>query len=49
MPRLKALLSLFKNIHIQSLIGNAVMAVVGIGTMAILYRALPVDQMGEYL
>src|SRR6202000_1164679 len=48
-PSLKTLFSVFKNIHFQSLIGNGVMAVVSIGTMAILYRALPVEQVGEYL
>lgn len=46
---IKKLLSIFKNIHFQSLLGNGIMAVFGMVTIAILYRKLPVVEMGVYI
>lgn len=46
---LKKLLSIFKNMHFQSLLGNAVMAGFGMITLAILYRGLSVTDLGIYI
>jgi len=46
---IKKLLSIFKNIHFQSLLGNGIMAVCGMLTLAILYRKLSVVDMGVYI
>jgi O-antigen/teichoic acid export membrane protein len=48
MSFVKKILSFFKNIHFQSLLGNGVMAVFGLLTSAILFRALSVDDIGVY-
>lgn len=46
----KKIISLFKNIHVQSLMGNGVMAAFGMLTFAILYRVMPNEkEMGIYL
>jgi len=44
----KALL-VFKNLHFLSLLGNGMMAVFGMVTLAILYRKLSVVEMGVYI
>ncbi|MBS1666149.1 MAG: oligosaccharide flippase family protein [Bacteroidetes bacterium] len=49
MSIIKKALSLFKNIHFQSLLGNGVMGVVGMLTVAILYRALSIKEVGIYV
>lgn len=49
MSFIKTILSSFKNIHFQSLLGNGVMAIFGMLTIAILYRALPVNEIGIYV
>jgi len=46
---LKKLLLIFKNIHFLSLLGNGIMAIFGMVTLAILYRTLPVVEMGVYI
>lgn len=46
---IKKLLLVFKNIHFLSLFGNGMMAVFGMVTLAILYRKLPVVEMGVYI
>jgi O-antigen/teichoic acid export membrane protein len=48
MSFVKKILSFFKNIHFQSLLGNGVMAVFGLLTSAILFRALSVEDIGVY-
>ena len=48
MSLVKKILSSFKNIHFQSLLGNGVMAVFGLITSAILFRALSVEDIGLY-
>jgi O-antigen/teichoic acid export membrane protein len=40
--------SSFKNVHFQSLLGNGVMAIFGLLTFAILFRALSVNDIGLY-
>jgi O-antigen/teichoic acid export membrane protein len=42
-------LSSLKNIHLQSLLGNGVMAAFGMLTMALLYRALSLKDIGLYV
>lgn len=37
----KKIISIYKNIHFQSLLGNGVMAVIGMVTLGLLYRSLP--------
>lgn len=49
MSLINKILSLFKNIHFQSLLGNGVMAVFGMVTIAVLYRALSVREIGVYV
>ncbi|SDJ56689.1 Membrane protein involved in the export of O-antigen and teichoic acid [Pedobacter sp. ok626] len=49
MSFIKTILSSFKNIHFQSLLGNGVMAIFGVVTIAILYRALPFKEIGVYV
>lgn len=49
MSLIKTVLATFKNIHFQSLLGNGVMATFGMVTMAILYRALSVNDIGVYV
>lgn len=49
MPFFKKILNFFKNIHFQSLIGNGVMSVFGMLTIAILYRALSLKDIGIYV
>ncbi|MBB6498110.1 oligosaccharide flippase family protein [Pedobacter cryoconitis] len=49
MSFIKKILSSFKNIHFQSLLGNGVMAIFGMVTIAILYRALSVKDIGVYV
>jgi len=49
MSFVKKILSSFKNIHFQSLLGNGVMAIFGMVTIAILYRALSVKDIGVYV
>lgn len=49
MSFIKTVLSSFKNIHFQSLLGNGVMAIFGMVTIAILYRALSVNDIGVYV
>jgi O-antigen/teichoic acid export membrane protein len=49
MSFIKKILSSFKNIHFQSLLGNGVMAIFGMLTIAILYRALSVEDIGVYV
>jgi O-antigen/teichoic acid export membrane protein len=48
MPFINKLLSPFKNIHFQSLIGTGVMSVLGMATYAVLYRALSIKDFGVY-
>ena len=49
MSFIKKIFSSFKNIHFQSLLGNGVMAIFGMLTIAILYRALSVEDIGVYV
>lgn len=49
MPVIKKLLSVFKNIHFQSLLGNGVMAVFSMVTIGILYRAMSILEAGVYV
>lgn len=46
---IKKLLSIFKNMHFQSLLGNAMMSGFGMITLAILYRGLSVNDIGIYI
>jgi O-antigen/teichoic acid export membrane protein len=46
---IKKLLLVFKNIHFLSLLGNGMMSVFGMVTLAILYRKLSVPDMGVYI
>jgi O-antigen/teichoic acid export membrane protein len=39
----------YNNIHLQSLLGNGVMALFGMGTIIILYRALSLKDLGVYV
>jgi len=49
MNLIKKALSLFQNIHIQSLLGNGVMAIFNMLALALLYRALSVNDIGVYV
>jgi O-antigen/teichoic acid export membrane protein len=49
MQLLKKVSAVRKNIHFQSLLGNGVMAVLGMLTIAILYRGLSVKDIGIYI
>lgn len=49
MNLVKKAISLFQNIHIQSLLGNGVMAVFNMLALALLYRALSVNDIGVYV
>jgi O-antigen/teichoic acid export membrane protein len=49
MHLIKNIFSSLKNIHLQSLIGNGVMASFGMLTMALLYRALSLKDIGIYV
>ena len=49
MSIIKYLLGSFKNIHFQSLLGNGIMAIIGMVTIAILYRSLTVNDIGVYI
>jgi len=49
MSLIKKVFLTFKNIHFQSLVGNGVMAVFGMVTIAILYRALSLREVGIYI
>jgi O-antigen/teichoic acid export membrane protein len=47
---IKKAISFYKqNVHIQSLMGNGLMAFIGMGSTALLYRGLPVVELGIYL
>lgn len=46
---LRRLVSNFKNIHFQSLLGNGVMSLFGMGTIMLLYRALSLKDLGAYV
>ncbi len=49
MQVLKKVIAIRKNIHFQSLLGNGVMAVLGMLTIAVLYRGLSVKDIGIYI
>ncbi len=49
MNLIKKAISLFQNIHIQSLLGNGVMAIFNMLALALLYRALSVNDIGVYV
>ena len=49
MQLLKKVSAVRKNIHFQSLLGNGVMAILGMLTIAILYRGLSVKDIGIYI
>ena len=49
MPLVQKALALFKNVHFQSLLGNGVMAGLGMLTIALLYRALSINDIGVYV
>lgn len=49
MNLIKKAISLFQNIHIQSLLGNGVMAIFNMLALALLYRALSVNDIGIYV
>lgn len=49
MRLIKAIIPVFKNIHFQSLVGNIIMSAISLGTMALLYRAMSLVEMGVYL
>ena len=49
MTLIKKILSAFSNIHFQSLMGNGIVAGFGMLTVAILYRALSVKEIGVYI
>lgn len=49
MSFVKKILSSFKNIHFQSLLGNGVMAFIGMLTIAILYHHLSLPEIGVYV
>lgn len=46
---LKKLTSVYKNVHFQSLFGNGLMAVIGMLSLAILYRSLSIEAIGVYI
>ncbi len=46
---LKKVIALFQNIHIQSLLGNGVMAIFGVVSLGLLYRALSIEDIGIYV
>lgn len=49
MSLIKNAFALTKNIHFQSLLGNGVMAILGMLTVALLYRELPLRDIGIYV
>lgn len=49
MNLIKKAISLFQNIHVQSLLGNGVMAIFNMLALALLYRALSVNDIGVYV
>ena len=49
MSLINKLLSAARNIHLQSLVGNGVMSIFGMLTVAILYRALSLKDIGIYV
>ncbi|RKR80854.1 O-antigen/teichoic acid export membrane protein [Mucilaginibacter gracilis] len=49
MPLVQKALALFKNVHFQSLLGNGVMAGLGMVTIGMLYRALSINDIGVYV
>jgi len=49
MSLINKMLSTAKNIHFQSLVGNGVMSIFGMLTVAILYRALSLTDIGIYV
>lgn len=49
MNLIKKAISLFNNIHVQSLLGNGVMAIFNMLALALLYRALSVNDIGVYV
>lgn len=46
---IKKLFSVFKNMHFQSLLANGLMSVFGMITLSIVYRSLPVIDVGVYI
>src|SRR4051812_36226720 len=49
MSLIKNALSSLKNIHFQSLLGNGIMAVLGMVTQGMLFRALSINDLGVYV
>lgn len=49
MTLIKKAISIFQNIHVQSLIGNGVMAIFNMLGLALLYRALSINDIGIYV
>jgi O-antigen/teichoic acid export membrane protein len=49
MNLVKNIKSIFQNIHIQSLLGNGVMAIFNMLALALLYRALSINDIGVYV
>jgi len=45
----KKIIAIYKNVHFQSLFGNGVMAIIGMVTLAILYRGLSLTDIGVYI
>ncbi|MGA9651747.1 lipopolysaccharide biosynthesis protein [Pedobacter sp.] len=46
---LDKIIAIFKNVHFQSLFGNGVMAIIGLVSLAILYRSLSLPEVGVYI
>lgn len=46
---LNKLISIYKNVHFQSLFGNGLMAAIGMLSLAMLYRYLSIEEIGIYI
>ncbi len=46
---LDKIIAIFKNVHFQSLFGNGIMAIIGLVSLAILYRSLSLPEVGVYI
>ncbi|MFA4870513.1 MAG: lipopolysaccharide biosynthesis protein [Pedobacter sp.] len=46
---IKKVVSIYKNVHFQSLFGNGLMAGIGMLSLALLYRSLSIEEIGVYI
>lgn len=46
---IKKIVSIYKNVHFQSLFGNGLMAGIGMLSLALLYRSLSIEEIGVYI